>query len=132
VVASDRAQELARVAARAASDKLGTEILALDVSEHMALSDVFVVCSGRNERMVQSIADEVDRQLSEAGSPPLREEGRSAGRWALLDCGEIMVHIFHDEERLFYQLERLWRDSPVITLPDYDARSIDAEAPGSL
>jgi len=81
---------------------------------------VFVVCSGRNERMVQAIADEVDRMLTKAGSPPLREEGRSLGRWALLDCGEIIVHIFHEEERLFYQLERLWRDSPVIELPEFE------------
>jgi len=121
MTASKRAGELAIIAAQAVSDKLGTEIMALDVSEHLPLSDVFVVCSGRNERMVQAIADEVDRTLTEAGSPPLREEGRSLGRWALLDCGEIIVHIFHEEERLFYQLERLWRDSPVIELPVMDS-----------
>ena len=120
MAASKHAGELAVIAAQAASDRLGSEILALDVSEHLALSDVFVVCSGRNERMVQAIADEVDRMLTEAGSPPLREEGRSLGRWALLDCGEIIVHIFHEEERLFYQLERLWRDSPVIELPEFE------------
>ena len=121
MTASKRAGELAIIAAQAVSDKLGTEIMALDVSKHLALSDVFVVCSGRNERMVQAIADEVDRTLTEAGSPPLREEGRSLGRWALLDCGEIIVHICHEEERLFYQLERLWRDSPVIELPVMDS-----------
>ena len=132
MAASTRAQELAIAAAQAASDKLASDILALDVSEHIALSDVFVLCSGRNERMVQAIADEVDRVLTEAGSPPLREEGRSAGRWALLDCGEIIVHIFHEEERLFYQLERLWRDSPEIALPVGMPSDSDAEPRESL
>lgn len=132
MAASTRARELAVAAARAASDKLASDILALDVSEHLALTDVFVVCSARNERMVQAIADEVDRVLSQEGSPPLREEGRSAGRWALLDCGDIIVHIFHEEERLFYQLERLWRDSPEIPLPVPAGPESSVESPDAL
>ena len=132
MVASSRARELAVAAAQAASDKLASDILALDVSEHIALSDVFVLCSGRNERMVQAIADEVDRVLTSEGSPPLREEGRPAGRWALLDCGEIIVHIFHEEERLFYQLERLWRDSPEILLPAVSPPESGASSPETL
>ena len=117
---SERAHEALLDAAEAALDKLATDLVGLDVSGQTPLTDAFLLCSGRNERMVQAIADEVDRMLTKAGSPPLREEGRSLGRWALLDCGEIIVHIFHEEERLFYQLERLWRDSPVIELPEFE------------
>jgi ribosome-associated protein len=126
--ASARARELVEIAARAANEKFGSELIALDVSEHLPLSDVFLVCSGRNERMVVSIADEVDRQLSAQGAPAIRQEGRRDGRWVLLDCGEIIVHIFHEEERLFYQLERLWRDSPVVELPVFDSPGPDPDA----
>lgn len=107
---------LARAAARAASDKLATDLVALDVSEQMPLTDIFVMCSARNERMVAAIADAVDDALREEGAPRLRQEGRSEGRWILLDFGDIVVHVFHEEERIYYQLERLWRDCPVVSL----------------
>lgn len=107
---------LALAAARAASDKLATDLVALDVSEQMPLTDIFVMCSARNERMVAAIADAVDDALREEGAPRLRQEGRSEGRWILLDFGDIVVHVFHEEERIYYQLERLWRDCPVVSL----------------
>ncbi len=113
-------QALASViaAAEAAANKLATDLVALDVSDHMPLTDVFLLCSGRNERMVMSIADEIEEVLGARGIKKLRQEGRGLGRWILLDFGDVMVHIFHEEERLFYQLERLWRDCPVVVLPE--------------
>lgn len=106
------------LAADAAAQKLATDLVALDVSNQMPLTDIFLMCSGRNERMVMSIADEIEEVLGAKGVRKLRQEGRSLGRWILMDFGDIIVHIFHEEERLFYQLERLWRDCPVVPLPE--------------
>lgn len=117
MTASDRAVALARLAARAADDKQAQDPLALDVSERMPLSDVFLLVSGRNERMVLAIAEEIeDRLREEAGQRALRREGLEQGRWVLLDFGDLLVHVFHDEERLYYGLERIWRDAPEIVL----------------
>jgi ribosome-associated protein len=118
MTATTQALASVAVAAQAASNKLATDLVALDVSDQMPLTDVFLLCSGRNERMVMSIADAVEEALAVHGVRKLRQEGRSAGRWILLDFGDVIVHIFHEEERLFYQLERLWRDCPVVPLPE--------------
>ena len=117
MTASDTASHRTVLAATAASDKLATDLVALDVSDHIALTDVFLICSGRNERMVQAIADEVEERLLGDGAKRIRQEGRREGRWILLDFGDIVVHVFHEEERLYYQLERLWRDCPLVALP---------------
>jgi ribosome-associated protein len=114
VTATDTATELAIVAGNAASDKLATDIVLIDVSERLALTDVFVIATGSNERQVEAIVDEVEEQLRLVGVKPLRREGRRDGRWVLLDYAEIVVHVQHSEERVFYALERLWRDCPVI------------------
>lgn len=112
------ADALAQVAlaAQAASDKLATDIVALDVSEYLPLADVFLLCSARNERMVLSIADAMEEKLAKHGVKRLRQEGRGEGRWVLLDFGNVIAHIFHEEERLYYQLERLWKDCPIVPL----------------
>jgi ribosome-associated protein len=117
MTATDHAVELVVIAARAASDKLATQIVAFDVSEQLAITDAFVIASGSNDRQVKSIVDEVEDKLREAGSKPIRREGHREGRWVLLDYGEIVVHVQHEEERQFYALERLWRDCPTISLP---------------
>jgi ribosome-associated protein len=117
MTASNIAAQRAVRAASAAADKLATDIVALDVSEHIALTDVFLICSGRNERMVQAIADEIEERLLEDGARRLRQEGRAGGRWILLDFGDIVAHVFHEQERLYYQLERLWKDCPPIGVP---------------
>ncbi|HEY0952642.1 ribosome silencing factor [Nocardioides sp.] len=117
MTATDRAVELATAAARAASDKLATDILAFDVSEQLAISDAFVIVSGSNDRQVKAIVDAVEDGLREVGAKPLRREGERDGRWVLIDYGEIVVHVQHEEERQFYALERLWRDCPAIELP---------------
>jgi len=116
VPATDRSLELAKAAAVAADDKLATTIAGIDVSEQLALTDVFVIVSASTDRQVGAIVDEVEDQLREKGAKPIRREGERDGRWVLLDFGDIVVHVQHDEEREFYELERLWKDCPEIDL----------------
>jgi ribosome-associated protein len=118
LTATEHAIELVRTAARAASDKLARQIVAFDVSEQLAITDAFLLASATNERQVTSIVDEVEDKLREIGARPIRREGERDGRWVLLDYGDVVVHVQHEEERTFYALERLWRDCPVIDLPD--------------
>jgi len=117
VSASARAFRLAELAARAAETKKASDIVAFDVSEPLALTDIFLLASGDTERNVQAIADQVVDALSDAGARLLRQEGRSVGRWVLLDFGDLVVHVFHLEDRLFYALERLWKDCPPVFFP---------------
>jgi ribosome-associated protein len=117
MTATDHAVSLIEAAARAASDKQATDLLAFDVSEQLAITDAFLLASATNDRQVKAIVDEVEDRLREIGAKPVRREGQREGRWVLLDYGEIVVHVQHDEERAFYALERLWRDCPVIPLP---------------
>ncbi len=105
-----------QAAAAAADEKQAFDPVALDVSGILAFSDAFLLLSGRNERQVNAIADAVEERLQELGARRLRREGAGEGRWVLLDFGDIVVHVFHEEERLYYALERLWRDCPVIPL----------------
>jgi ribosome-associated protein len=116
VTASEHARELLSVAARAADSKQGEDLVALDVSGPLPLTDVFLLVTGRNERNVQAIAGEIEDKLIEAGAKPLRREGRAEGRWILLDFGDLIAHVFHEEDRMYYSLERLWKDCPVIPL----------------
>lgn len=114
MTATEKATELAQVAARAASDKLATDIVLIDVSERLAITDVFVIATGNNERQVEAIVDEVEEKLRLSGVKPVRREGRRDGRWVLLDYTDVVVHVQHAEERVFYALERLWKDCPFI------------------
>ncbi|MDQ1749643.1 MAG: ribosome-associated protein [Pseudonocardiales bacterium] len=114
MTATDTAAELARIAGHAASDKLATDIVLIDVSDKLAITDVFVIATGSNERQVEAIVDEVEEKLRLAGAKPLRREGKRDGRWVLLDYAEIVVHVQHAEERVFYALERLWKDCPFL------------------
>ncbi|MFM6963153.1 MAG: ribosome silencing factor, partial [Micrococcales bacterium] len=109
MTATASAIKLANLAASAAADKLGEEIVALDVSELMPLADIFLIVSGRNERQVQSISDEIQEKMHEVGQRMLRQEGKAGGRWILLDFGDVICHIFHEQDRAFYSLERLWK-----------------------
>jgi ribosome-associated protein len=116
VPATERSLELARTAAAAADEKLATTIAGIDVSEQLALTDAFVIVSASSDRQVGAIVDEVEDQLRAKGAKPIRREGERDGRWVLLDFGDIVVHVQHDEEREFYELERLWKDCPEIDL----------------
>jgi ribosome-associated protein len=118
VTATDRAIELVRIAATAAADKLATDIIAYDVSEQLVITDAFLLCSAANDRQVRSIVDGIEEKLAKAGAKPVRREGEREGRWVLLDYLDIVVHVQHAEERVFYALERLWKDCPLIPLPE--------------
>ncbi|HEU4512691.1 MAG TPA: ribosome silencing factor [Nocardioidaceae bacterium] len=118
MTATDHALEMIRVAAQAASDKLAENIVAFDVSDQLVITDAFLLCSAANDRQVRAIVDEIEDKLREIGAKPVRREGERDGRWVLLDYADIVVHVQHVEERSFYALERLWRDCPVIELPE--------------
>ena len=118
MTASERAIELAQAAALAAADKLASNVIALDVSDHLVITDVFVLASAPNDRQVKAIVDAVEEKLLGLNAKPVRREGHREGRWVLLDFGDVVVHVQHEEERAFYSLERLWRDCPVVELPD--------------
>lgn len=108
--------ELVRLAAIAADDKGGEDLVAFDVSEPLPLVDAFLLVTGSSERNVAAIADEVEDRLLQAGHKRIRREGRQDARWVLLDFGDLVVHVFHEQERAYYALERLWKDCPVIPI----------------
>lgn len=118
MTASDRARELALVAAQAAADKKAEDIVILDVSEQLVITDAFVLASAPNERQVQAIVDTVEEKLRAVDAKPVRREGARGGRWVLLDYLDIVVHVQHSEEREFYALDRLWSDCPTIEFTD--------------
>jgi ribosome-associated protein len=117
MAASDEAIALATAAAEAAADKLATDIVLLDVSEQLVITDVFVLCSAANERQVKAIVDAVEERLHGMGARALRREGEQESRWVLLDYGDIVVHVQLAEERIHYAIGRLWKDCPVVPLP---------------
>ncbi|TSE00028.1 ribosome silencing factor [Skermania sp. ID1734] len=123
--ASAQAIEMSRVAALAADEKLAADVVVLDVSEQLVITDCFVIASAPNERQVNAIVDNVEEKLRLAGHKPVRREGTREGRWALLDYIEIVVHIQHNEERDFYGLERLWKDCPKVPVDGIGAGVAD-------
>jgi ribosome-associated protein len=116
VTAGKDALEMATVAAQAASAKLANDVVVIDVSNQLVITDCFVIASASNERQVNAIVDEVEERMRRAGYKPARREGTREGRWTLLDYVDIVVHIQHQDERDFYSLDRLWRDCPVVTV----------------
>ena len=106
--------EHTQIAASAAIDKLGSDLMAIDLSEQMLLSEVFLLISGGNERQIDAIADEVERQLSLLGEKPTRRE--SSENWILLDYQDLVVHVQTQQARQYYSLDRLWNDCPSIKL----------------
>jgi ribosome-associated protein len=128
VTATDSSITTARHAARAASEKLAEDIVALDVSERLALADVFLIASAPSERQVNAIVDGIEDELAKFDQKPVRREGRSGGRWVLLDYSNVVIHVQHEEDRIFYALERLWKDCPVVDLQLGDDAAAKASA----
>jgi len=126
VTASDRSVELALAAAAAASDKQAGDILLIDVSDQLVITDCFVIATANNDRQVRAVVDAVEESLRALGAKPIRREGQREGRWVLLDYADIVVHIQLAEEREYYQLERLWRDCPLIPFSDEAAQPVVA------
>jgi ribosome-associated protein len=118
VTATDQALAMARVAVAAAADKKAQDIVVLDVSEQLVITDLFVIASAPNERQVQAIVEEVEEKMRLAGAKPTRREGAREGRWVLLDFVDVVVHVQHSEERGFYGLDRLWKDCPRIAFAE--------------
>jgi ribosome-associated protein len=118
VTATERAVELVEIAAAAAADKLATDLIAYDVSEQLVITDAFLLCSASNDRQVKAIVDEIEDKLRRVDAKPVRREGEREGRWLLLDYIDIVIHVQNAEERVFYGLERLWKDCPVMPLPE--------------
>lgn len=126
--------EIIRTAAKAADEKKAENIVAFDVSDSLAITDAFMVASAPNERQVAAVVDAIeDKLVQEHKVKPLRREGRGEGRWVLLDFGDIVIHVLHDEDRAFYALERLWGDSPKISLnlPERVSTSNADDVPGA-
>lgn len=115
---SDESREAALAAARAASSKQAEDIAILDVQGLIVITDYFVICSAETERQVKTIVEEVEKVLRGLDRKPVRREGETEGRWVLLDYVDVVVHVFADEEREYYDLERLWRDAPRVELDD--------------
>lgn len=116
MTAAARTRELVQIAAAAAESKGAEDLLAFDVSEPLPLVDVFLLATGSSERNVAAIADAVEEAMLERGVKRLRREGRQESRWVLLDFGDLVVHVFHEQERVFYGLERLWKDCPIVPI----------------
>jgi ribosome-associated protein len=112
----ESAEQMLQIAANAAASKGGEDLLALNVSEPLPLVDIFLLVTGNSERNVAAIADEIEDKLVESGHKRVRREGRAEARWVLLDFGDLIVHVFHSEERIYYGLERLWKDCPVVPI----------------
>ncbi len=121
---ADQVREWARTAARAASAKGGDQTVIVEVGGVLAITDAFVITSGRNTRQVKTIAEEVEARLkADGGISPLRIEGLDDTQWVLMDYGDLVIHVFLDETREYYDLERLWSDAPRLAWEDEAARS---------
>lgn len=130
MTATETARDLSLIAAQAAADKSATDIVVIDVSDRLPLTDCFVLVTGANERQVGAIVDAVSEKLAAAGVRAVRREGERDGRWVLLDFGDVVVHVQHAEERVFYALDRLWSDCPTIPFVDSALPEGAGDAPG--
>ena len=116
-------RRLATIAARAAAEKQARDVAVLEVKDLIAITDYFVICSGANDRQVKTIAEEVERALREHGVKPVRREGEREGRWVLLDFVDLVAHVFNEQDREYYGLDRLWADAPPVAWEEAAASS---------
>lgn len=112
------AKEAALLAASAAADKKGSDIVIVEVGPVLVITEYFVIVTGSNDRQVKAIVDEVEKRLKDAGLRVVGREGEQQAAWVLLDFGDIVVHVFQPAERDFYRLERLWGDAPRVPMPE--------------
>ena len=120
--ATPEAIALAQAAAEAAADKLATDIVAIDVSQYLVITDVFLLCTAANDRPVKAVVDAIAERLAREDAKPIRREGEKESRWVLLDYGDVVIHVQIAEERIHYALERLWKDCPEIPIDVDTAR----------
>ena len=117
----EQAKQMAAAALKALEDKKALDVRVLDISHVTVLADYFLIASGSNRNQVQAMADQVEEELGKAGHPARQIEGYQTANWILLDYGDIIIHIFDEENRLFYDLERIWKDGAVLETADLDA-----------
>lgn len=122
MTATESALDIARIAARAAVDKKALDPVAFDVSERLAITDIFLIVAATNERQVGAVVDGIEEALLKAGVKTVRREGDREKRWVLLDFLDVVVHVQHTEERALYALERLWKDCPRLDLGNLDVK----------
>ncbi|MBE6481333.1 MAG: ribosome silencing factor [Actinomyces ruminicola] len=115
--ATEHAVELAAAAARAAAEKKAENAVAIDVSERLAFTDIFLIVSAANDRQVRAVVDAVEEAMFKAGAKARVREGLEEANWVLLDYADVVVHVLRDEDREYYGLERLWKDCPMVPLP---------------
>jgi iojap-like protein len=126
VPATDHAVALTHTAARAAAEKKAGDIVAIDVSERLVLTDVFLILSGDNDRQVRAIVDAIDEAMLKAGAKRRLREGLEEAHWVLIDYTDVIIHVQQGEDREYYELERLWKDCPPIELPEDVLTPVDA------
>lgn len=111
-------KEMAKIAYQALSDKKGEDIRVIDISGVSVLADYFIIAHGNSDSQVSALVDSVEEQLLKAGHKLIQREGKASGRWVLLDFGDLIVHVFDKENRLFYNLERIWQDGKTIDISE--------------
>jgi ribosome-associated protein len=117
-LAENSSWEKALLLTRFALDKKACDLVVLDVHDHTSIADYFILCSGRSDRQVQSIAQGIEENAAEAGIKPFAVEGTQRGHWALIDFSDVIVHIFYEPVRAFYDLDGLWSHAPRAALPE--------------
>jgi ribosome-associated protein len=124
--------EVATRAARAAADKQGTDIVVLDVHELIVITDFFVICTASSQRQVKTVIEAIEDSIRELGEKPVRREGEQEAGWWLLDYVDVVVHVFGEEERTYYDLERLWKDAPRLEWkePESSGLRVDSDTQG--
>lgn len=110
-------QALVKNAVEVAEEKKALDITVLDIKKVTVVADYFVICTGRSSIHTRAIANEIEERLADEGQPAPKKEGFRSGNWILMDYGDVVIHIFQEEERIFYNLERLWGDAPVVAIP---------------
>ena len=116
----NQSKEMARIAYNALSDKKGEDVKIIDITGISVLADYFIIANGNSDSQVNALVDNVEEELHKAGYPLRQREGQASGSWVLLDFGDIIVHVFDIENRLFYDLERIWKDGKDITVEELD------------
>ena len=114
----EQSKQMAKLAYEALDEKKAEDIKVIDISEISVIADYFVIANGTNESQVRALVDNVEDKLAKAGFQTKQREGHGLGSWVLLDFGEIIVHVFDKEDRLFYDLERIWRDGKIVKAED--------------
>jgi ribosome-associated protein len=125
-------RETALLCVRYALDKKAYDLLVMDVGQCTSLADFFLICTGRSDTQVQAIAQNIEQNLSTLGRKPRTVEGMRTGHWVLIDYGDVVIHIFLESVRAFYDLERLWARAPIVTLPEpYRSQARDLQLAGA-